>query len=158
MKKLSDQKIKALFGEKGKFVPFIKKKYGGLTDIQLSYSNGTYTANYGMVQVNQNIQNDGKFAVKGTDYNVMFDFTDWGGNSAEEKKVMAGVDLAPGETFTYTFTLNGFGTAAYNHTLNWTVSFDQKAGGSFDDLMKKAKFTGTEYQDFLKQAKGSSKK
>lgn len=160
MKKLSDQKLKELFKDDSPFLSFIKNKYGGLTELNLSYFDGVYTGNYNlnMVQIEQNIKNEGDFPVKGSDYDVIFSFSDEGGNCASSTKTMDGVDLAPGETFTFNFQLTGYTTAAYNHQLQWTVSFNQKGGGTMKDIMKKAKFTGNEYNEFLQQqSKNKSK-
>ena len=161
LKKLSDQKLKELFKDGGPFLSFIKNKYGGLTELNLSYFDGVYLGNMSLnqVQIQQNIRNEGDFPVKGSDYDVIFNFSDDGGNAAPSTQSMDGVDLAPGETFTYTFQITGYANAAYNKQLRWTVSFNQKGGGTMKDLMKKAKFTGQEYSEFLqKQAKGKSGK
>lgn len=151
LKKLSDQKLKELFKDDGAFLAFIKDEFGGLTKLNLSEHDGTYTRNYSIVEINDNIRNDGSFPVKGSDYNVVFRFWDAGGNSASTTKTMDGVDLAPGETFTFTFSIEGFATSAYNSQLGWDVTFRQKGGSSLKDIMKKAKFTGQEYDEFLKQ-------
>lgn len=161
LKKLSDQNLKELFKDGGPFLSFIKNKYGGLTELNLSYFDGVYLGNMSLnqVQIQQNIRNDGDFPVKGSDYDVIFNFSDDGGNAAPSTQSMDGVDLAPGETFTYTFQITGYANAAYNKQLRWTVSFNQKGGGTMKDLMKKAKFTGQEYSEFLqKQAKAKSGK
>ena len=160
LKKLSDQKLKELFKDGGPFLSFIKNKYGGLTELNLSYFDGVYLGNMSLnqVQIQQNIRNEGDFPVKGSDYDVIFNFSDDGGNAAPSTQSMDGVDLAPGETFTYTFQITGYANAAYNKQLRWTVSFNQKGGGTMKDLMKKAKFTGQEYDEFLqKQAKDKAK-
>ena len=161
LKKFSDQKLKELFKDDGAFLVFIKDKFGGLTKLHLSEFNGVYNRNYSMVQINDNIRNDGDFPVKGSDYNVIFNFWDAGGNCASTTKTMDGVDLAPGETFTFTFSIDGFATSAYNSQLGWNVTFRQKGGSSLKDIMKKAKFTGQEYSEFLQQQtkeKSKSKK
>lgn len=161
LKKLSDQKLKELFKDGGPFLSFIKNKYGGLTELNLSYFDGVYLGDMRLnqVQIQQNIRNEGDFPVKGSDYDVIFNFSDEGGNAAPSTQSMDGVDLAPGETFTYTFQITGYANAAYNKQLRWTVSFNQKDGGTMKDLMKKAKFTGQEYNEFLqKQAKAKSGK
>lgn len=161
LKKLSDQKLKELFKDGGPFLSFIKNKYGGLTELNLSYFDGVYLGNMSLnqVQIQQNIRNEGDFPVKGSDYDVIFNFSDDGGNAAPSTQSMDGVDLAPGETFTYTFQITGYANAAYNKQLRWTVSFNQKGGGTMKDLMKKAKFTGQEYSEFLqKQAKDKAGK
>lgn len=160
LKKLSDQKLKELFKDGGPFLSFIKNKYGGLTELNLSYFDGVYLGNMSLnqVQIQENIRNEGDFPVKGSDYDVIFNFSDDGGNAAPSTQSMDGVDLAPGETFTYTFQITGYANAAYNKQLRWTVSFNQKGGGTMKDLMKKAKFTGQEYCEFLqKQAKDKAK-
>ena len=61
--------------------------------------------------------------------------------------------LEPGESFTYSFQLNGYESSAYNRSLSWTVTFDQKRGGTMEDMLKKAKFTGTEYDEYIQNNK-----
>ena len=158
LKKESDLKLKSLFAEDGDYISFIKDKYEGLTAIKLSSFDGVYYRYYSSVHVEQNIRNNGDFAVKGTDYNVIFHFNDAGGYAVSSTKVKEGVDLAPGETYTYRFTLEGYSSAAYYQTLSWNVSFKQKGGRSFNNLLKKAKFTGNEYSEFLKQEAEKQKK
>lgn len=160
LKKLSDQKLKELFKDGGPFLTFIKNKYGGLTDINLTFYDGIWKSmnNWMNLQIEHNVRNDGDFPVKGSDYDVVFNFYDTDGVAPQSSKTMDGVDLAPGESFTYSFTLDGYSRVAYNHTLAWTVYFNQKGGGTMKDLMKKAKFTGQEYNEFLqKQAKDKAK-
>lgn len=153
LKKLSDQKLKELFKDGGPFLSFIKNKYGGLTDINLYFYDGIWTSmnNWTSLQIQHNVRNDGDFPVKGADYDVVFNFYDTDGVAPQSSKTMDGVDLAPGESFTYTFQINSYLRTAYNHTLAWTVYFNQKGGGTMKDIMNKAKFTGQEYNDFLKQ-------
>lgn len=158
LKKLSDLKRGELFKEDGGFVTFIKKEYADLTNIKLTDFNACYFWKYGMVYVEQNIRNDGDFAVKGKDYDVVFNFHDANKICASSTKSKAGVDLAPGATFTFTFQLNGYGSAADNGSLYWRVRFNQKGGKSLMDLLKKAKFTGTEYSEFLQQENKSASK
>ena len=107
--------------------------------------------NWMNLQIEHNVRNDGDFPVKGSDYDVVFNFYDTDGVAPQSSKTMDGGDLAPGESFTYSFTLDGYSRVAYNHTLAWTVYFNQKGGGTMKDIMKKAKFTGQEYDEFLKQ-------
>ncbi|WP_153081160.1 hypothetical protein [Segatella copri] len=47
--------------------------------------------------------------------------------------------------------------AAYNHSLSWTVTFNQKGGNTLKDILKKAKFTGSEYTEFTKENKDVKK-
>lgn len=157
LKKLSDQKLKELFSEDGKYLEFIKEKFSHLSKLNLYYYDGVYNCSYNVVEVTQNIENIGDFAVKGSDYNVIFRFIDKRDISAPSTKCMDGVDLAPGESFTYTFNVDGYSSAAYEHEFTWSVSFEQKGGDSFKDLMKKAKFTGNEYTEFLKEEANSAK-
>ncbi|MDD7190688.1 MAG: hypothetical protein SO442_02045 [Prevotella sp.] len=163
LKKLSDQKLKELFKDGGPFLSFIKNKYGGLTDINLYFYDGIWTSlnNWTSLQIQHNVRNDGDFPVKGSDYDVVFNFYDTDGVAPQSSKTLDGVDLAPGESFTYTFQINSYLSTAYNHTLAWTVYFNQKGGGTMKDIMKKAKFTGQEYSEFLQQQtkeKSKSKK
>lgn len=160
MKQLSDLTLNSLLAEDGDFISFIKKKFEGLTDIKLQDFDGVYNREYSWVNIEQNIKNVGEYPVKGQNYDVVFNFKDSDGNCAASTKTIAGVDLQPGETFTYNFQLNGYATAAFNHTLSWTVSFNQKGGGSLKDMLKKAKFSGSEYNEFIqkKQRKEREKK
>ncbi len=153
MKKLSDLKLNTLLKEDGDFIKFLKKKYGGLTDLKLTNFDGVYNCTYSWVNIEQNIRNDGKFSVKGNDYDVVFRFKDNDGLAAPSTKTMEGVDLAPGETFTYAFQLNGYSNSARNHALTWSVKFNQKGGTSLKDILKKAKLTGSEYTEFEQQDK-----
>lgn len=153
IKQLSDLKLNSLLKEDGDFIKFLKKKYGGLTSINITAFDATYNRSYSMVEISQNIRNDGKFAVKGKDYDVIFHFSDRNGIAASSTKTMEGVDLVPGETFTFIFTLNGYETPAREHALCWDVTFNQKGGTSLKDILKKAKLTGSEYTEFEQQAK-----
>jgi len=118
LKKFSDQKLKELFKDDGPFLSFIKNKYGGLTDINLYFYDGMWTSmnNWTSLQIQHNVRNDGDFPVKGTDYDVVFNFYDTDGVAPQSSKTMDGVDLAPGESFTYTFQINSYLRTAYNHT------------------------------------------
>lgn len=162
LKSLSDQKLSELFKEDGEFISYIKGMFVGVTDFNLSDFDGVYNRESSWVNIEQNIRNDGKFRVKGTDYDVIFHFRDKNGNSVPSTKTIAGVDLEPGETFTYSFQLEGYTRSAYEHALTWDVTFNQKRGDSLKDLLKKAKFNGTEYNDFVKdmakEKKNKSKK
>ena len=116
-----------------------------------SFANINPNANW--INIEQNIKNDGEFRVKGTDYNVSFHFVDMLGECVSSTKTIAGVDLEPGESFTYSFQLNGYESSAYNRSLSWTVTFVQKRGGTMEDMLKKAKFTGTEYDEYIQNNK-----
>lgn len=150
LKSLSDQKLNELFKKDGEFISYIKGLFTGVTDFKLSEFDGVYNRGASWVNIEQNIRNDGQFRVKGTDYDVIFHFRDKNGKCAASTKTIAGVDLEPGETFTYAFQLEGYNSSAYDYALTWDVSFNQKRGDSLKDLLKKAKFSGTEYDDFVK--------
>lgn len=152
LKSLSDQKLNELFKDDGDYINFIKKKFNGLTDCKLVSYDGVYSCNYSWVNIEQNIKNNGNFRVRGTDYDVIFHFSDNSGVAASSTKTIAGVDLEPGETFTYQFQLNGYTASAVDHTLTWFVTFNQKRGDTLKDLFKKAKFDGVEYNEFIKQS------
>lgn len=158
LKSLSDQKLNELLNEDGEYITFIKNKFGGLTKFKLSSFDGVYTSSNSWANINQNIKNDGKFSVKGTDYDVIFTFKDMEGIAAKSTKTIAGVDLEPGETFTYTFMADGYGDCARRHALDWSVTFNQKRGGTLKDVLKKAKFNGTEYDEFVKEASKNKEK
>lgn len=153
LKQLSDQTLNKLFMEGSDFMTFINNKFKDITGLYISAYDGVYNRQYTWVECTQNIKNDGKFLVKGSDYDVVFHFTDTSGHCAYSTKTMDGVDLEPGESFTYTFQLDGYATSAYYHALTWVVSFTQKGGKSLKDILKKGKFSGTEYAEYMKQAK-----
>ena len=157
MKKLSDLALNSLFKEDSDFMKFFMKKFGQLTEMKLKRFDGVYNRQYSWVNIEQNIRNEGEFPVRGTNYDVVFHFTDNDGNSAPSTKTVSGVDLQPGETFTYNFQLEGYVMAAYNHALSWTVTFNQKGGNTLKDILKKAKFTGSEYTEFTKENKDVKK-
>lgn len=157
VKKLSDLTLASLLKQDGDFIQYIKEKYADLTDINLTSFAGTYVYQYNMVYIRQNIKNNGEYAVKGKDYDVVFTFKDRTGECATSSKTMEGVDLAPGETFTFEFQIDGYLSAAMNRTFTWTEKFNQKGGNAFKDILKKVKFTGNEYSEFLKQQKSDSK-
>ena len=157
LKKLSDLELSSLLKTDGDFIAFISEKYSDLTNLNLKSLGGRWTRNYGVVSLEQNIKNQGEFAVKGKDYNVEFYIFDTEGIDASSTKTMEGVDLAPGETFTYNFQIEGFLNSTYSESLRVKVTFNQKGGNAFKDILKKAKFTGNEYSEFLKQQKADSK-
>ena len=157
LKKLSDMELSKLLKNDSEFISFIQDMYGSLTELKLSYFDGRYVRNYGVLTSEYNIRNDGDYAVKGKDYDVVFYFKDTDGIDVPSTKTMEGVDLAPGETFTYSFQLDGYSYSAASHTLGCRVTFNQKGGNAFKDILKKAKFTGNEYSEFLKQQKADNK-
>lgn len=150
LKTLSDLELNELFKEDGEFLTYIKALFIGVNDFNLTSFDGVYNRYSSWVNIEQNIMNEGKFRVKGTDYDVIFRFKDKSGKSVPSTKTIAGVDLEPGETFTYSFQLEGYTRSAYDHALTWEVIFNQKRGDTLKDLLKKAKFSGTEYSDFVK--------
>ena len=158
VKKLSDLENNKLMDPKGKYVSFLMKKFSDVIQGGITWGSGNYTWQggwYPSVSATQAITNGGSVPIKGSDYNVVFTFYSPSGiTSAEQKEVEVGVDLQPGESYTYTILgLNGFYNAASQHDLNWDIAIEYKNQSPIASLLKYAKFTGNEYSDFLKASK-----
>ena len=154
MKQLSDLKLSELFNEDGDFIAALKEKYASYIGGQLIYESGTYCASRnfgGSVTVTQPIRNVGTVPIKADEYNVEFNFYCPNGTAASSKEIVSGVDLQPGEGYTYNVFPSGYVNAAYEHDFRWTISFVYKNISPIQSLLKFAKMQGDEYDEFMKK-------
>ena len=157
MKQLSDLKLSELFIEDGDFIAALKEKYASVISGNLiRESRGTWVAtrNYygGNVSVTQPIRNVGTVPIKADEYNVEFNFYCPNGTAASMKKIEAGVDLQPGEGYTYyVYPGSGYVNACSQHDFKWEISFVYKNISPIQSLLKFAKMQGDEYDEFMKK-------
>ena len=155
MKKLSDIQLSNLFNEDGKFIALLKEKYANVINGNLNSETGTYSANRnygGSVSVTQPIRNNGSVPVKAEEYNVEFYFYCPNGTAAGMKKIEPGVNLEPGEGYTYYLSPgSGYVNACYEDDFNWRVSFVYKNLSPIASLLKYVKFSGDEYDNYAEE-------
>lgn len=154
IKQLSDLKLSELFNEDGDFIAALKEKYASYIGGQLIYESGTYSASRnfgGSVTVTQPIRNVGTVPIKADEYNVEFNFYCPNGTAASMKKIEAGVDLQPGEGYTYNVFPNGYANVCFQHDFSWTITFVYKNISPIQSLLKFAKMKGDEYDEFMKK-------
>lgn len=154
IKQTDDIALSKLLDEEGEYITYLSDIYSNAVAGHLVNEGGTWQAQrvFPYVTVQHSIRNGGTTAIKGTDYNVEFNFYTTSGQGAPLKQVENGVDLQPGEAFSYTLYP---GVAYYKycmaHDFGWTVSFVYKNQSTINSLLKGVKFTGREYEKFLKQ-------
>ena len=154
VKQLSDLALARLMEPEGAFLNYIKDVHSQYLGGQLTFDSGTWNASRaygGSVNVTQPIRNNGEVPIKGSEYNVEFEFyTPNGTASGRQKIVEEGVDLQPGESYTYNINPNsGYVNACYEHDFDWHISFAYKNQSPVENLLKYAKFTGKEYEEYL---------
>jgi len=155
MKQIPDLAISKLMDIGGDYIEHLNTLYSDALKGGLIREGGTWQAQRaygGNVTVAQPIRNVGDVPIKGSEYNVEFTFYSPNGtSSARLKKVEEGVDLEPNEATTiYVFPGGGYVEACYEHDFSWTVSFVYKNLSPIGTLLKYVKFTGNEYDDYLK--------
>ena len=163
MKKIPDLTIAKLFEEGSEYLNFIFNKYASVTSGNLVTESSVWQSQggwYPSVTVTQPIRNVGQIPIKGDEYTVEFLFYCPEGTCPSQKSVEYGVDLEPGEAYTYTvFPGSYFHKACAIHDFAVSVSFTYKNQSPLDALLQYAKFTGNEYDEFMKgQPKESDKK
>lgn len=151
LKRLSDMELDSLLKDDGPYISYIKKKYSEAIKVKISSVRKNYYYYHYSAQVEQTIRNDGKFPVKGEDYDVVFTWIDRSGDCATAINVFKGVDLTPGQMYSYYLSPGGFEFAALGGTLDWKVKFIQKGGRTLVHLLQNAKLTGNEYDEFIQQ-------
>lgn len=152
LKQITDLTIAKLFVEDSEYFKFLFDKFADVISGTLSYESGTWQAQggwYPTVTVTQPIRNIGSVPISGNEYSVEFNFYSPSGACASLKQVESGVDLEPGEAYTYTlFPGAGYYRVCMEHDFNWTVTFVYKNQSPIDGLLMYAKFTGKEYEEF----------
>lgn len=161
MKQIPDLAISKLMDIGGDYIEHLNTLYSGALKGGLIREGGTFEAQRaygGNVSVAQPIRNVGNVPIKGSEYNVEFTFYCPNGTaSGRLKKVEEGIDLEPNEAATiYVFPGSGYVNACFEHDFAWIVSFVYKNLSPIDTLLKYVKFTGKEYDEFLKDGKQKS--
>lgn len=156
LKKLSDLCLSDLINEEGKFVKYLERIYSKDISGGLVYEPGVYTwsrAYGGSVSVTQPIRNTSDVAIKGSEYNVEFDFYSPNGTTNAHKiMVEPGQDLEPNEATTlYVSPGSGYVILCENHDFSWNISFVYKNRTPFKTLLKHVKFTGDEYDKYVQE-------
>ena len=82
-----------------------------------------------------------------------FRLSDYGKSNVSTTKVIPGVDLAPGETFEFMADAPAFYNAAREKTLLMDVVIKFKNMTNQAMMLRYAKLTGEEYQDYLQTLK-----
>lgn len=154
IKNISDRKFAELMNEDSLFMSSLIYKHfdemhGNLSKVSGYWSWGRQAGAF-YLNVFQTIKNNGDIPVKGEDYNVEFRLADYRENGVSTTKVIPGVDLAPGETIEMTTDAPAFYNAAYNKTLMVDVVIKFKNMSPQALMLKYAKLTGEEYQEYLK--------
>jgi len=155
LKTISDLENSKLLDEEGSFVSYLNTVYSDAINGNLVMESGTYECNRfygGSVTVTQPIRNIGNAPIKGSDYNIEFNFYSFSGKAASKKIVESGVDLEPNEAATiYAFPGSGYVNVCYEHDFSWTVSFVYKNLSPITTLLKYVTFKGNEYDEYLKK-------
>ncbi len=151
MKQITDKALNNLFIDDSEYLKFLFEKYSDVVNGNLISESGTYAWSGGWnpaVTVTQPIRNIGNVPISWNEYTVEFYFYTPSGAAASSKMVEQGVDLQPGEAYTYTLYTPGYYRAAIDHDFTWTVTFTYKNRSPLDALLQYAKFSGKEYDEF----------
>ena len=153
VKKVSDLSLSKIVDPEGDYIKFLKKKFADVIGGNLVEEEGTYNYTggwYPSVECKQVIRNAGSTPIKGSQYTVEFSFFSWSGGAASQTIVQDGVDLQPGEAYTFMiYPGSGWVNTARNSELSWHTKFTYKNQNPLKAMLKYAKFTGSEYSDFL---------
>ena len=155
IKKIDDLSLSKLISEEGDFVKFLTNKYSDKISGNLVAGTGQWQCQggwYPTVTVYQPIRNNGNTSIKGNEYNVEITYYCPNGSASSQTSVQEGVDLEPGEAYTYILSP---GSAYYNscraRDFDWIVYFTYKNQSPIQALLKYVRFTGKEYLEYLQQ-------
>lgn len=156
VKQMSDREYADIMNEDSMFMSNLNMKFfdeihGNLVKQTAYWHYGRESGNWFM-RVFQTIKNKGDVTVKGEDYNIEFKLTDtkdW----VSTTKDVPGVDLAPGETHEFMTDAPAFYNAADNKRLMIDIIIRFKNMSMPAMLLKYAKLTGEEYQEYLQTLK-----
>lgn len=162
MKQLDDITLSKLLDESGEYITYLRDTYSEVLNGNLTYEEGQWQSRWGggyySVTVRQPIRNVGSAPIKASDYNVEFYFYSPNGTASSQQMVQPGVDLAPGEAYTYIVDPgSAYINACRAHDFTWTTTFVYKNQSPIKSLLKYAKFTGNEYSDFQKSKAKAAK-
>ena len=154
VKQFTDCEFADIIDENGLFMGSLEYKYfnelhGNLAK-ETSYwicgrENGKWYA-----RVFQTIKNRGNLPVKGEDYNIEFHISS-SRNGVSTTKDVPGVDLAPGEIHEFMIDEPSFYKDMDDRRLNIEIVIRFKNMTKPAMLLKYAKLTGEEYQNYLKE-------
>ena len=157
VKSILDREFADLLNEDSMFMNYLTYKYFNEIHGNLSKESGYWSwgrqAGVFYMNIFQTIKNNGDITVKGEDYNVEFRLSDYGKSSVSTIKVVPGVDLAPGEIYEFMTNAPAFYNAALNKTLLVDIVIKFKNMTKQAMMLKYAKLTGEEYQDYLQSQK-----
>ena len=149
-----------LLDENSSFVSYLREVYADAINGNIVSESGTYVANRyygGNVTVTQAIRNIGNAPIKGSDYNIEFNFYCPNGTAASQKNVEHGVDLEPNEAASIiVYPGAGYVHACYEHDFSWTVTFVYKNVSPITSLLKYVTFKGNEYGEYMKDKKSDN--
>jgi hypothetical protein len=159
VKKISDLSLSKSLDQESEYIDYLNDVYSDALKGSIVKGTGGYTVANDIVSVLQSIRNMGDVPIKGSEYNVELTFyCPNGSTNGKEIKVVDGVDLEPYETTTlYIYPNSGFVGPCYERDFAWTFSVFYKNLSPIETLLKYVKFTGKEYEDFLKNSEKKSK-
>ena len=157
VKSISDREFADLMNEDSMFMGNLTYKYfneihGNLSKESCYWNWGRQSGTF-YLHIFQTIKNKGDIPVKGEDYNVEFRLSDYGETNVSTTKVVPGVDLAPGEIYEFMTDAPAFYNAAQGKTLLLDVVIKFKNMTNQAMMLKYAKLTGEEYQNYLQTLK-----
>ena len=152
LKKLSDRTVSELFDEESNYIQFLSNEdFATTNNLNISISNGRYswTQNFGNFTcvMTNNITNNGKKKVSGSDYEVEHiicnkkDFTEL------LRVTTYGRDLEPGETTMTTDDIRNLFSVAKASNLTWSSNVKLKRSKT-QILAKYGNFKGDEYKRY----------
>lgn len=157
VKSISDREFADLMNEDSMFMGNLTYKYfneihGNLSKESCYWNWGRQSGTF-YLHIFQTIKNKGDIPVKGEDYNVEFRLSDYGETNVSTTKVVPGVDLAPSEIYEFMTDAPAFYNAAQGKTLLLDVVIKFKNMTNQAMMLKYAKLTGEEYQNYLQTLK-----
>ena len=152
VKQFTDCQFADIIDENGLFMGSLEYKYfnelhGNLRK-QTSYYAWGYENGKWYARIFQTIKNEGDLPVKGEDYNIEFHIQ---GGKISTTKDIPGVDLAPHEIHEFMIDEPTFYNAMNNRSISFENVIRFKNMTKPAMLMKYAKLTGEEYQNYLKE-------
>lgn len=158
VKKMSDIELAELMSEGeesiGDYGKWLSEKYWHAPVINLSGYWNWQGGFYPTCTVHTSIRNDGNQTIKSSDYSVVYTMH---GKVTSSRTAFA-PDLEPGETQDVNCSINEFYNDAKNHKLSIDTDIKYSDDMQMHRLFKFNKFTGNEYDEFIKSNKETEKK
>lgn len=151
-KKISDIGLAKMFEPGSLYMKYLEQLPAFKSNVNLFPSDNYYAWRTGAnsyVKLNFTVQNWGQNAVSGEDYALEISiYQKSTGNIVSNKKTLDGKDLAPRETREFTVNVNELLRYAVNKDLRYNVSVKFRSDSQVSLMLKYAKFTGKEYENF----------